>query len=167
MKVVISAKRLQDEKAINEHIKHRLSFAFSRTRRFIRSIEFILSDIQGPKGGVDKECKVIVEPESSDAIVIVERQSLIAVLPGRAEILFSRERGKSTQLILACAALSTTRRRLLLIFVARSITDLLRLKRIRCFQVRHPVDQCCRYRVPARHQCPGHPSFALPFAARQ
>lgn len=75
MKVVISAKRLQDEKAINEHIKHRLSFAFSRTRRFIRSIEFILSDIQGPKGGVDKECKVIVEPESSDAIVIVERQS--------------------------------------------------------------------------------------------
>ena len=72
MKVVISAKRLQDEKAINEHIKHRLSFAFSRTRRFIRSIEFILSDIQGPKGGVDNECKVIVEPESSDAIVIVE-----------------------------------------------------------------------------------------------
>ena len=77
MNIFINSAKLKSESGINEYIEYRIGFAFSRTRRFIRAIEVALTDINGPKGGIDQQCKIIVQPYASPTIVIMERQSKI------------------------------------------------------------------------------------------
>ncbi|MGK0441809.1 MAG: hypothetical protein ACJA0N_001610 [Pseudohongiellaceae bacterium] len=59
---------------IINHIDHRLSFAFARTRDEIASTTVIVTDVNDPKGGVDKQCKVVVKPFGLREIVITEKR---------------------------------------------------------------------------------------------
>ncbi len=75
MQINIHTTHHKPDTEINQYLEYRIGFAFSRTRQFIRAIDITLSDINGPKGGVDQQCKVLIKPYSSKTIVICERQS--------------------------------------------------------------------------------------------
>lgn len=78
MKVIIHSSDIANDKALRDYVEHRIGFAFSRTRHFIRDITVGLADVNGPRGGVDQQCKVIVKPHDLQEVVIVERQSNIS-----------------------------------------------------------------------------------------
>ena len=75
MKLIINARDPITDQQVYEHIEHRIGFAFARIRESIRSITLTLCDINGPKGGIDKQCKIMIKADSLPTIVIVERQA--------------------------------------------------------------------------------------------
>ena len=77
MKLDINFRNLRGSGEIINQIDHRLSFAFARTRDEIESTKVIVTDINGPKGGIDKQCKVVVKPVGLKQIVVAERRANI------------------------------------------------------------------------------------------
>lgn len=75
MKLIVNSRHIQASSEIHAHIDRRIAFAFSRSRKHVRTLLVKLTDINGPKGGIDKQCKVVVRLYSQPSIVIVERQA--------------------------------------------------------------------------------------------
>ncbi|WP_101760060.1 hypothetical protein [Oceanicoccus sp. KOV_DT_Chl] len=75
MKVNINYGNTANDKDIKNYIHYRLGFAFSRNSQLIRSITINLTDINGPKGGIDQQCKVMIKSNLLQDVVITERQA--------------------------------------------------------------------------------------------
>lgn len=58
-----------------DYIQRRFSFAFSRMQHAIDAASVTLSDVNGPKGGVDKQCRIVIQSAAVPPIVISEQQS--------------------------------------------------------------------------------------------
>jgi hypothetical protein len=75
MKKSIIFRRLKGDSAIIDHIDRRLSFAFARSEHAIQTAAVTISDVNGPKGGIDKQCRVVIKPNGLPRIVISEKQA--------------------------------------------------------------------------------------------
>lgn len=51
-------------------LEARLASTFSKFRQDIKSVTLTLSDTNGPRGGVDKECQIVVSVRKSNDVVI-------------------------------------------------------------------------------------------------
>lgn len=74
MKLDINVRNLSRNEAMLNHIHHRFSFAFSRISNHIESAAITVADINGPKGGVDKQCKLSIKPVGLNPIVVTEKR---------------------------------------------------------------------------------------------
>lgn len=74
MKLNINFRNTAGRGEVINHIDKRLSFAFSRTRHAIASTSVTITDVNGPKGGVDMMCQIIVQPIGLKRIVIADRR---------------------------------------------------------------------------------------------
>ena len=79
MQVAIRSRGVDLSDALREHVVRRFSFALSRASLAVRRIDVTLADINGPKGGVDKVCRVRARGPGLREIVIEERHSDLAV----------------------------------------------------------------------------------------
>ena len=70
----ITFRRMKGNGEMINHIDHRLSFAFARTQHEIENATITLSDINGPKGGIDKQCQIVLTPIGLRPIVVSEKQ---------------------------------------------------------------------------------------------
>jgi ribosomal subunit interface protein len=61
--------------ALREHATRRLLFALSRFAPRLRRIEVRLDDINGPRGGVDKRCRVAIGVRAGAALVVEQVDS--------------------------------------------------------------------------------------------
>lgn len=59
MKINIRSK-IKITDAIKDYLEHRLHFALSRFGESVRHVAIRISDLNGPKGGVDMQCKILV-----------------------------------------------------------------------------------------------------------
>ncbi|NIB38788.1 HPF/RaiA family ribosome-associated protein [Pseudomaricurvus alkylphenolicus] len=66
------------------YIDRRFSFTFSRLRHYIDSAAITLTDLNGPKAGVDKQCKVVIKPLGLKPIVVTEKRDTLVVAIDRA-----------------------------------------------------------------------------------
>lgn len=81
MKIRIHSKHFRITRELSEYIQRRAGFAFGQYRDSIRSIIFTLSDVNGPKGGNDKQCKIALQVKGSGEIIIDQkRPDLIAAI---------------------------------------------------------------------------------------
>ena len=64
-----SARRPAD---LPEHIERRLRFALVRFGRRIEKVFVFLHDSNGPRGGVDKVCRILVKTRGCGAVVVTE-----------------------------------------------------------------------------------------------
>ncbi len=74
MKIVLNNRNLTDINEISTYINRKVELCFSRNRSKIKSITIILADINGPKGGKDKQCKILVNANHLPEIVVVEKR---------------------------------------------------------------------------------------------
>ncbi|MEQ8211540.1 MAG: hypothetical protein RH917_17070 [Lacipirellulaceae bacterium] len=58
-----------------DYAERRLRFALSRFHNKIDDVILVLSDLNGPKGGVDQHCKLLVKLKRSSEIVITDSDS--------------------------------------------------------------------------------------------
>ena len=69
MNVFIHTQGLKLSREEHEHIRHRMRQALARFGQRAMSATLHLSDVNGPRGGVDKDCHLVVELEDTTAVV--------------------------------------------------------------------------------------------------
>lgn len=89
MNLTIRTRHVHLTPVLHEQIRHRLYTAFGRISPWIRAVDVTISDINGPKGGLDKQCRLRVRGRSIPGIVIehvgVDTLAVIADVAERAE----------------------------------------------------------------------------------
>jgi putative sigma-54 modulation protein len=57
------------------HVRRRMGFSLGRLSAAIRAVSIRLMDVNGPRGGCDKLCKVLVRTSSGSSLVVEETNS--------------------------------------------------------------------------------------------
>ncbi len=83
MQIDIQARQFTLSDALRDHTENRLHAAMSCCKEYIRKVVIRLSDINGPRGGVDKHCllqivliglpDVVIEDTEADMYVAINR----------------------------------------------------------------------------------------------
>lgn len=84
MRTAIEVRNADLTDELREHVEHRLAFALSQFPEHIRGVVVILSDVNGPKGGIDKRCNLRVRLNGRSDIVIEETEADFYVAVDRA-----------------------------------------------------------------------------------
>jgi hypothetical protein len=73
MKISINDKQglLADDAVLKAHA--RINASFAKYSNFVKSIELTIRDINGPRGGVDKECQLLVRLRKLNDIAVTTR----------------------------------------------------------------------------------------------
>lgn len=70
MQINIQAENFPLTSALRGHVERRLGFALSTRDEHIQSVNVRLSDINGPRGGDDKRCRImVVLPHLPDVVI--------------------------------------------------------------------------------------------------
>jgi putative sigma-54 modulation protein len=79
MQFEIHAKDIPISQQLRVHIERRLCFALERFAMRIGTVRVSVGDLNGPRGGVDKRCRVAIVLMPSTTIVMEDRDSNIYV----------------------------------------------------------------------------------------
>ena len=95
MQVTIRARHLLLTPEMHSEIRHRIYVAFARISASIRSLDITLADINGPKGGADKQCRLRIRGVGMTKIVVeqvgVDTLATVSSAAERAEQVVLRE----------------------------------------------------------------------------
>ena len=69
MKWLLKAQGATYPATLPDHIERRLRFALARLGDRVERVIVFLQDINGPKGGVDKECRILAKVQGCGAIM--------------------------------------------------------------------------------------------------
>ncbi|MBC7730582.1 MAG: HPF/RaiA family ribosome-associated protein [Bacteriovorax sp.] len=83
MQIDIRPSNLALEPQHAERIVRRAGFALSRLASRIRRVEVRFADVNGPRGGVDKRCRVLLHLDRGDPMLVEERGSDLLALIDR------------------------------------------------------------------------------------
>lgn len=84
MKIDIQARDFELTEGLREHVKHRLDFALSQFQDHIRGVVVHLTDVNGPRGGIDKRCSLRVRLNGRLHIVVDETEADFPIAVNRA-----------------------------------------------------------------------------------
>ncbi len=70
MNIQVRARRLDLPPATREQVDRRLHYALSRFGTLLRSVKVFLSDMNGPRGGVDKLCRITIHGQALRPVVV-------------------------------------------------------------------------------------------------
>lgn len=104
MQIAIQAHGFSLTDTLEKHVKDRIRFTFSRVSGRVRRILVILSDINGPRGGIDKRCLVEVRLDGLSSVVIQDVQADLYLAIDRAA-------GRAERSVTRRLALKTSKRR--------------------------------------------------------
>lgn len=79
MRMSLTVKGVEKTPTLNRLLDHKLHYAFDQFGRWVHDVALAIEDLNGPKGGVDKRCRV--------AVTIPRHRSV--VVEGRGEDLFA------------------------------------------------------------------------------
>lgn len=60
MQMTIQSRGQNLTESIREHIEHRIFAALDQHEHRIQGVEVLVSDVNGPRGGIDQVCRVVV-----------------------------------------------------------------------------------------------------------
>jgi ribosome-associated translation inhibitor RaiA len=75
MRLYIRAKNILHSEEWHDYLQSRLAFALARFDCRIRDITASLTDLNGPKGGVDKQCRLVVRMRPRGKVTIEQSAS--------------------------------------------------------------------------------------------
>lgn len=84
MKLILSGKNVKLRDTLREHIERRLDAALGRFSHQIRCVSITLDDVNGPRGGIDKCCRVVVTLGRGDGICADATDAELAEAVGEA-----------------------------------------------------------------------------------
>jgi putative sigma-54 modulation protein len=70
MRMTIQANGFEMTNALRSYTEHRLAIALGWAKQHMRKLAVSLSDINGPRGGVDKRCKIQVQLGGGREVII-------------------------------------------------------------------------------------------------
>jgi len=75
MKLSVSGDKIRVRGELHEHVARRVYFSLARFAPAIDRIDVRLGDANGPRGGIDKYCRIVVRLRTSRSIVTETRDS--------------------------------------------------------------------------------------------
>ncbi|WP_442509483.1 HPF/RaiA family ribosome-associated protein [Novipirellula sp. SH528] len=72
MKLVISSNRVAVGNKLRNYIETRLQQSFQRLDRWVQKVTVCLDDINGPRGGICKQCRLVVTLNGAETVVVTE-----------------------------------------------------------------------------------------------
>ncbi|MGB5439997.1 MAG: HPF/RaiA family ribosome-associated protein [Gammaproteobacteria bacterium] len=84
MQTIIQALGFSLTDALENHVHNRIGFTFSHFSGRVRRVTVRLSDLNGPRGGIDKCCLVEVRLDGLPAVVVEDVQPDIYIAIDRA-----------------------------------------------------------------------------------
>jgi len=75
MQVSIQSRSFTLTDALRDHVQKRLGFTFSRVRNRVQLVQVRLSDLNGPRGGIDKCCAIKVCMQGLPDVVVEDVQA--------------------------------------------------------------------------------------------
>ena len=104
MKIGIQCRGFSITSAIAERVRNRLDFLLGRGFNRLRRVDVTLSDLNGPRGGVDKRCLIKVSIDGLRPVVVEDIQSDLYRAIDRAA-------GRASRTVLRRMELDNSRRR--------------------------------------------------------
>ena len=104
MQIDIHARGFSLTDALETHVHNRLGFTFLHASSRVSRVHIRLSDLNGPRGGVDKRCLVEVRLEGLPVVVVEDVQSDMYSAIDRAV-------GRAARTVMRRLALVSSRRR--------------------------------------------------------
>ncbi|MDP3824201.1 MAG: HPF/RaiA family ribosome-associated protein [Burkholderiales bacterium] len=101
MQIAIRSSHLNLQPEQRQQIQRRASFALARLSAVIRRVEVSLADTNGPRGRVDKRCRVLVHLDGGAAAFVEDHDSDLATLIDRAMDRAGRAAHKRVDLLAA------------------------------------------------------------------
>jgi putative sigma-54 modulation protein len=105
MQIAIQCRGFPLTEALDSHVQKRLGFTFGRSAGHVRRVNVRLSDLNGPRGGIDKRCLVEVKLDRHPPVVVEDIQSDLYMAVDRAA-------SRAGRAVTRRLALSNDRRRL-------------------------------------------------------
>ncbi|MGB4811218.1 MAG: HPF/RaiA family ribosome-associated protein [Methylophilaceae bacterium] len=84
MQTIIQSRGFVLTQALQAYTHKRLSYAISFAGEYIQRVTVRLSDINGPRGGEDKRCQLILKMQGMPSVVIVDIESDLYIAIDRA-----------------------------------------------------------------------------------
>jgi len=75
MKLSISGKNMKLDDAMKEHIERRVYFALSRFSPRVARVTVTVEDVNGPRGGIDKRCRILVKLDRMEELKVESTDS--------------------------------------------------------------------------------------------
>ncbi len=73
--VSIQARGFSLTQALKKRVQKRISFILGNVGNPVINVDVKLSDINGPKGGVDKKCQVFIQLKGHASVVVADTQN--------------------------------------------------------------------------------------------
>lgn len=70
--------------AIRDHVERRLRFALARADAYVRQVTVHLADIEGPRGGIEKRCRVRVRLKPGVDLLVEDTEAELYAAVDRA-----------------------------------------------------------------------------------
>ncbi len=83
MQITIKSTEVPLSSDRRQQIERRVAFAMSRLAWRVRRVDVSLGDLNGPRGGIDKQCRVRVHFDRGPAAVVEDRDSDLSSLIDR------------------------------------------------------------------------------------
>ena len=84
MRIDIHVSQFELTEALREHTEKRIKFALSWAQQHLRKVSVRLSDINGPRGGADKSCRIQIPLTGNKDIVVEDVEADLYVAIDRA-----------------------------------------------------------------------------------
>ncbi|GAB4129025.1 HPF/RaiA family ribosome-associated protein [Thermopirellula anaerolimosa] len=97
MDLRVLTRRVNLDEATHELVERRINFAVDQFNGWINSVEVVLEDVNGPRGGVDKECRVLVSLKGGKLIKIEDRDADLVTVINRAADRLSQVVGRELE----------------------------------------------------------------------
>ncbi len=98
MRTNLTVKGVEKTATLNRLLDHKLHYAFDRFGHWVGEIALAIEDLNGPKGGVDKRCRVAITVPRHRSVIVEDRgEDLLAVVShaiDRAALALSRLRDR-------------------------------------------------------------------------
>jgi len=84
MRIDVRGHEIAVTREIRNHVERRLQFALGRFGRHVRRVTVRLSDVNGPRGGADKTCRIAVAMPRHQGMVVEDADASLYVAVDRA-----------------------------------------------------------------------------------
>jgi putative sigma-54 modulation protein len=97
MRIDIHSSKFELTESLRDYIERRVQFAFNWAYDKLPQVHFRLNDVNGPKGGVDKVCRIQIPIAGANPVVVEEIQADMYVAIDRAVERASRTMSRRIQ----------------------------------------------------------------------
>jgi putative sigma-54 modulation protein len=81
MEIEIRSQNLHADEATVEHVERRMEFALEQFNTWISHVQVHLEDVNGPRRGIDKQCRILVNLKGGKTIKVEDTDvDMIAVI---------------------------------------------------------------------------------------